>query len=165
VADADGAGVLRDRIDGGGGKPVRYFEVWVGGDAVFSPAIGRDDRRRDGDLQDGIGRQTHLRPDGRTEMGDCNGGVRVDGRDVSELRGASRSGPNYSGGCVCGGLSATAGGAAGCTLAVAGEGGEGAGSGKFNDCCTFQEGRVIELPNVFPRSSEQVAGAIRRNTF
>src|ERR1043166_1347930 len=59
-ADADGAGVLRHRANGGGCKPFRHRAFWSGGDAVLSPPIGRDDRGRDGDLQNGAGGETDL---------------------------------------------------------------------------------------------------------
>ena len=60
LAHADGAGLLRHRIDGGRGQPVRHRPLRGGGDAVFAPAIGCDDCRRHGDLQNGAVRQAHL---------------------------------------------------------------------------------------------------------
>ena len=60
--------------------------------ALFAAAVGRDDRGRDGDLQDGAGGEAHLRPDGRAEMGHRHGRVRLDRRHVSQLRGAAGRG-------------------------------------------------------------------------
>ncbi len=45
-------------------------------------------------------------------MGDRDGRVRVHGRDVSQLRGVAGRGPDYSSGCLCGGLSTAARGVA-----------------------------------------------------
>jgi hypothetical protein len=84
-----------------------------GGHAVFAPSIGRDDRGGHGDLQDGAGGEAHLRADGRAEVGDRHGRVRLDGRHVSQLRGAAGRGQHHSGGRLRGRLSAASGGVAG----------------------------------------------------
>ena len=60
LADADGAGLLRDRVDGGCGVAVRYFAVWRGSDAFFPAAMRRDDRCRHGHLQNGAGGEPDL---------------------------------------------------------------------------------------------------------
>ena len=66
----------------------------------FSPAIGRDDRGRHGDLQNGHGGEADLRSNGGAEMGDRHGRVRQQRRHVPQLRGVAGCGSNCTGGCV-----------------------------------------------------------------
>ena len=60
LADADGVGLLRDRVDGHRCVAIRYRAVRCGGDAFLAAAMRRDDRRRHCHLQNGAGGETNL---------------------------------------------------------------------------------------------------------
>ena len=73
----------------------------------FSPAIGRDDRGRHGDLQNGHGGEADLRSNGGAEMGDRHGRVRQQGgmyRSYAVLQGVDQIVPVdvYIAGCLPG---------------------------------------------------------------
>jgi hypothetical protein len=60
VADADGPGLLRNRVNGCRGVSVRYRAIRGGGDALFAAAMRRDDCGRYGHLQNGAGGKANL---------------------------------------------------------------------------------------------------------
>jgi hypothetical protein len=113
LADAVRHRVLRDRVDGDRGQPLRHRPLRRRGDAFYPAAVRSDDRGRSRGDQDDAGLAAHLHADDRAEVGHQHGGVCLYRRGVRQLRGGAGGGSVHAGGCVRARLSAAAGDAAG----------------------------------------------------
>ena len=108
MAADDGPCLLRDRDDDRDLGRVRHRAPGLGSLSQFAAPSRPDDRLGPRRAKDGSGRQTALRSDGRSEVGDLDGRVRQFRRRVRQLRGGPRRRYDHSGRCLRSGLSADA---------------------------------------------------------
>ena len=79
-------GLLRDRDDGLGRAALRPGAVRHGGLPGLAAAGRPDDRGRPGQPEDGAGAAPDLRPDAQPQVGALDGRLRLQRRDVQQLR-------------------------------------------------------------------------------
>ena len=104
--------LLRDRDDGRRRRALRPRPVRDGGVPRLAPAGRHHDRRRPSEPEDGAGSPPDLRPDDGAQVGDLDGRVRVDRRDVQQLRDRPGRRPDRAGRRVRPGLPSDPGDAA-----------------------------------------------------
>ena len=90
-------GLLRDRDDGHRRRPLRHLPLRHGGLPRLAAPGRHHDRRRPREPEDGARAAPGLRPDDGAQVGHLDGRVRVDGRDVQQLRDRAGRRPGRAG--------------------------------------------------------------------
>ena len=103
------AGLLRHRDDGHRRRPLRPVPLRHGGVPRLAAPGRHHDRRRPREPEDGAGAAPGLRPDDGAQVGHLDGRVRLDRRDVQQLRDRAGRRPGRAGRRVRAGLPADAG--------------------------------------------------------
>ena len=102
------AGVLCDRDDGHRRRALRHLPLRHGGVPGIAATGRHHDRGRAGEPEDGAGAAPGLRPDDGAQVGHLDGCVRVEWRDVQQLRDRAGRRPDRSGRRLRAGLPAHA---------------------------------------------------------